>query len=128
MNLTIDRIKWLRGSASMLMKRDGCGCVIGHYLVAQGVPKEVLYDHYGFDAYLQPFDIKMVALGEFESDANGINVSFRPTSECDQIVGVNDGDPRVVHNRTVAPVTNDKQREAVLIRLMKKIDCKLRFV
>lgn len=126
MRLDIERSKWLRGSASHLMTADGCGCVIGHYLVAKGVPREVINYRYGFIAALEPFAANFPELGEFEDDDG--ERYFHPTFECDYLIGVNDGDPRSVHDQYVAPVYNDTQREAVLIRLMKKIGCRLRFV
>jgi len=126
MTLTIPRRKWLRGEASMLMLPGGCGCVIGHYLAAKGVPKRSMYYHYGLGEWLEPFARKVYQLGEFEPDGDAL--WFHPTPECDQLVGVNDGDPRSIHDFHVAPVDNDKQREAVLIRLMKRIGCKLVFV
>lgn len=126
MKLTIDRNRWLRGSASHLMTRDGCGCVIGHYLLACGVPKEVIAYRYGFGEALVPFGSAISTLGEFEDDDG--KPFFRTTPECDQIIGVNDGDPRSIHDFHVSPVNNDAQREAVLIRLMRGIGCKLKFV
>lgn len=124
--LTIRRRKWLRGQASMLMLPNGCGCVIGHYLAAKGVPKKSLYYHYGFGEWLEPFAHKLFRLGEFEDDDG--SPYFHTTHECDEIIGVNDGDPRSIHDFHVAPVDNDQQREAVLVRLMKAIGCRLEFV
>lgn len=124
--LTIRRKKWLRGAASHLMIDKGCGCVIGHYLVAKGVPAALLRYHYGFIAAIQPFAKKFPELGEFEDDCGF--PYFRTTPECEQIIGVNDGDPCSIHDFHVAPVNNDKQREAALIRLMRNIGCKLEFV
>lgn len=126
MDLTIERTKWLRGAASHMMTADGCGCVVGHYLVAKGVPVGVLQYHYGFVKALEPFAVHFPELGEFQDDEG--EPYFCPTHECDELIGVNDNDPRSVHDQYVSPVTNDKQREAVLIRLMKRIGCRLRFV
>lgn len=124
--LTIKREQWLRGSASHMMRGNGCGCVIGHYLVAKGVPEAILAFHYGFVAALEPFASSFSELGEFEDDEG--SPYFRPTLECDYLIGVNDNDPRSIHDRYVRPVNNDKQREAVLIRLMRQIGCRLEFV
>lgn len=126
MNLTIRRDKWLRGSASHLMTGDGCGCVIGHYLLAKGVPKEIILNHYGFVAGLEPFAGNFPELGEFVDDEG--EPYFRTTLDCDYLIGVNDGDPRSIHDRYVHPVNNDRQREAVLLRLMAKMNCRLRFI
>lgn len=125
MRIAIDRGKWLRGEASHLMTADGCGCVIGHYLEAVGVPRDIIQYRYGFVAALEPFADKFFELGEFEDDEG--ERYFRPTPECDRLIGVNDGDPRSIHDQFVQPVNNDKQREAVLIRLMKDIGCRLSF-
>jgi hypothetical protein len=108
-----------------MMTADGCGCVIGHYLVAKGVPVDILKYHYGFVAALEPFAENFFELGEFEDDEG--EPYFRPTLDCDYLIGVNDGDPRSIHDQYVQPINNDKQREAVLIRLMKQIGCRLRF-
>ena len=126
MTLTIKRSKWLRGQASMLMLPDGCGCVIGHYMAAVGVPKKLMHYHYGFGAQFEPYSEAMVQLGEFVPDEDGLY--FSTTPECDQAIGVNDGDPRSIHDFHVAPVDNDAQREAVLIRIFAQMDCDLVFV
>lgn len=129
MTLTIKRDKWLRGSASHMWlgsAEDGCGCLIGHYLIAKGVPAEIIAYHYGFVAALEPFGDKFAELGEWQDDEG--QPFFQPNTECNYLIGVNDGDPRSVHDRYVRPVNNDKQREAVLTRLMKGIGCRLRFV
>jgi hypothetical protein len=124
-NLVIDRSKWLRGSASHLMLHNGCGCVIGHYLVAKGVPAERLYCKYGFGG-LEDFEDKMAELGDFQEDEG--ELYFQTNPEADMLIGVNDGDPRSIHDQHVTPVDTDAQREAVLIRLMKGIGCNLKFV
>lgn len=130
MKLRIRRSKWLRGSASHLFTADGCGCIIGHYLVAKGVPKEKLYYNYGFGAHLEPYEGKMDALGEFIDDEwqPYFSPTFSPTETCNDLIWVNDGDLGSIHDFHVAPINNDQQREAVLIRLMAKIGCELKFV
>lgn len=125
MDLVIKRKKWLRGAASHLMTADGCGCVIGHYLAAKGVPVDILRYHYGFVKALEPFAGNFPELGEFEDDEG--EPYFHTTPECEMLIGVNDSDPRSIHDQFVDPVYNDRQREAILVRVMKQIGCRLRF-
>jgi hypothetical protein len=109
-----------------MMTNDGCGCVIGHYLVAKGVPAALLQYHYEILKDLEPYAETFPELGGFEDDEGG--PYFRPTPECGELIAVNDGDHRWIHGRRITPVDNDRQREVVLIRLMKNIGCQLRFV
>ena len=43
MKLTVDRAEWMTGSGSQLYNsKHDCGCILGHYMLAQGIDKKLL--------------------------------------------------------------------------------------